>query len=99
MPHYKLTIQAEQDYRDILSFTLDKWGVNQLEKYATLLDKTFDRLAGMPGLGNRRDDIRPGYYRYHMGRHYIFYRVVQEGIEVVRILDDRRQIEEQLFPM
>jgi plasmid stabilization system protein ParE len=38
MPRYKLTRRAEQDYREILAFTLNTWGVAQFDTYATLLD-------------------------------------------------------------
>jgi plasmid stabilization system protein ParE len=35
---YKLTRQAERDYREILAFTLNEWGVEQFNTYATLID-------------------------------------------------------------
>jgi hypothetical protein len=32
MPCYKLTRRAEQDYREILAFTLNTWGIDQFDK-------------------------------------------------------------------
>lgn len=39
------------------------------------------------------DDIRPGYCKYHVGRHLIFYCQFPEGLEIVRILYDRMDVE------
>jgi len=62
MARYRLTRQAERDYREILAFTLDRWGVEQFERYAKLLDNAFERLIVKP-LGIRRDDVRSGYFK------------------------------------
>jgi toxin ParE1/3/4 len=97
MSGYKLSAQAGRDYREILSSTLDRWGVDQFEKYASILDDAFDRVAKMPMLGLRRDDIRPGFYRYQVGQHYIFYRIGKERIEIARILHTRRNASSSFF--
>jgi toxin ParE1/3/4 len=97
MPRYKLTRRAEQDYREILAFTLNTWGVDQFNTYATLLDNTIEQLVKMPRLGIRRDDIYPGYYRYRIGKHYIFYRVNAQILEIARILHVRRNLSQDLF--
>jgi toxin ParE1/3/4 len=97
MQGYKLSAQAGRDYREILAFTLDRWGVNQFNKYASLLDDTFDRLVGMPTLGIRRDNLRLGFYQYRVGQHYIFYRIGIENIEIARILHTRRKVSPDLF--
>jgi toxin ParE1/3/4 len=97
MARYLLTQRAEQDYREILAFTLNEWGVEQFTTYATLLDNAFERLVDMPRLGIRRDDIREGYYCYRVGQHYVFYRINGDRIEVVRILHTKRKMTQDLF--
>jgi toxin ParE1/3/4 len=62
-----------------------------------MLDNAFDRLARLPMLGLRRDDIRPGFYRYQVGQHYIFYRISVDRIEIARILHVRRKPTANLF--
>ena len=42
MARYRLTRQAEKDYREILEFTLGQWGISQFEKYARSLDSAFE---------------------------------------------------------
>jgi toxin ParE1/3/4 len=97
MPRYKLTRRAEQDYREILAFTLNTWGVDQFDTYATLIDSAIEQLVRTPRLGIRRDDICPGYYRYRIGKHYIFYRINAQTLEVARILHIRRNPSQDLF--
>jgi toxin ParE1/3/4 len=97
MQRYRLTHRAEQDYREILAFTLNTWGVEQFDTYATLIDNAIEQLVKMPRLGIRRDDICPGYYRYRIGKHYIFYRINAQILEVVRILHVRRNLSQDLF--
>jgi toxin ParE1/3/4 len=97
MARYILTRRAEQDYREILAFTLNEWSVEQFTAYATLLDNAFERLVAMPRFGVRRDDICEGYYCYRVGQHYIFYRIADDQIQVVRILHVKRKMTQNLF--
>ena len=96
MSGYKLTPLAEQDYYNILDFTLEKWDYPQYKKYRDILRNAFARIAKMPLLGKHREELPPQYYSYHVGRHMIFYRVAEEGIEIVRILHDRMDFKRYL---
>jgi plasmid stabilization system protein ParE len=42
MARYLLTQRAEQDYREILAFTLNEWGVEKFTAYANVLDNAFE---------------------------------------------------------
>ena len=97
MARYLLTQRAEQDYREILAFTLNEWGMEQFTAYATLLDNAFERLVAMPRFGIRRDDIHEGYYCYRVEKHYILYRINDDRIEFVRILHTKRRMTRDLF--
>jgi plasmid stabilization system protein ParE len=50
MQGYKQSAQAGRDYREILEFTLDRWGVDQFNTYASMMDNAFDRLVELPKL-------------------------------------------------
>ena len=92
MPTYKLSPLAELDYFEILDYTLEKWGIQQFEKYRDVLKGTILRLAQSPTLGKRCEDIHPDLYRYGAGHHIIFYRIAGEGIEIARILHERMDV-------
>jgi toxin ParE1/3/4 len=82
----ELTDRAALDFRDILSYTLQTWGDDQLIKYRDLITESLDSIAKNPQIG--RDDIAP-YRRYTAGKHFIFYRVNESTITIVRILHSR----------
>ena len=65
-------------------------------RYLKNLDASFHLLAEEPQRGKACDDIRPGYRKYHVGRHLIFYRQSTEGLEIIRILHDRMDVETYL---
>jgi len=67
-----------------------------LAEHLARLDASFHVLAQEPHRGRACDDIRPGYYKYHVGRHLIFYRASPDGVEIIRILHDRMDIEAHL---
>ena len=62
-------------------------------------DATFERLASMPGLGARFDPDSPalGELRFfpvsRFRNHIVFYRPVEGGIEVLRVLHGARDIQ------
>jgi toxin ParE1/3/4 len=65
-----------------------------------LLDAALQRIAASPEIGKRRDEVLPGYYSYHVGtrgRHYLFYRLLEDHIEVVRIMHDSMDLERHLL--
>jgi toxin ParE1/3/4 len=62
-------------------------------------EKAFERLAGMPGMGGSWESRDPKYADLRMwpipgfGKHLIFYRVIADGVEIVRILHSARDID------
>jgi toxin ParE1/3/4 len=93
MMMFRLTELAKQDLRSIGRYTQVVWGKEQRNLYLAKIDSVFHLLSQEPQRGKACDDIRPGYRKYHVGRHLIFYRQSIEGLEIVRILHDRMDIE------
>jgi toxin ParE1/3/4 len=92
MPTFRLTERAKQDLLSIGRYTQATWGREQRNRYLAKLDAAFHLLVKEPHQGWMCDDIRPGYCKYHVGRH-IFYRQVSDGLEIVRVLHDRMDVE------
>ena len=93
---FRLSAKSLEDLKSIGRFTLKSWGREQRNIYLSKLDESFHILADQPHLGIARDDIRKGYRVYHVGRHLIFYRPKSPGIEIIRILHDRMDVETHL---
>ena len=88
MAMFRLTRKAGEDLKSIARYTQKTWGVAQRNKYLTQLDKRFSVLADAPTVGRSCEALRPGYCKYHEGRHLIFYVLIPEWIKIVRILHD-----------
>ena len=96
MSSVRLTRKAREDLKSIARYTQQTWGRKQRNKYLTLLDKRFSALAETRTLGHTGDEIRPGYRKFHEGRHIIDYRAATDGIEIVRILHASMDVERHL---
>lgn len=49
----------------------------------------------MPGIGRRRDDLAPGLRSISYANYLIFYRPIDDGIEIVRVLHGSRDLPSQ----
>lgn len=72
---------------------------NAAYRFLEMAEKTFDELAEMPLMGNP-DPFRSAQlagirrWRIHnFEKHLIFYKPLEKGIEIIRVLDARRDIE------
>lgn len=94
MPSFTLTNLAKADLK---GYTQDQWGRDQRDVYLTLLDACIHQLAANPLKGKDCSDIRNGYRKLNAGSHVIFYRqMLNDSIEIVRILHGCMDIEERL---
>jgi toxin ParE1/3/4 len=75
MPNLKLSRKAKADLKSIALYTEREWGREQRNRYILQFDHCFHLLGEKPNLGQRCDEISPGYRQYPQGRHIIFYRL------------------------
>ena len=88
MRNYKLTQQADKDLEIIWEYTFLNWGENQAVKYLNNLEQNFFKICENPSVGYRRFDLVGSPLSSHCGRHVTFYRVLNNDIEIIRILHD-----------
>ena len=89
---FLLSPRARRDFDEIWTHTEAHWGTEQAETYIRQIGQHLARLAANPGLGRACPEIRAGYSKYPSGSHLVFYRRVEGGIDVVRILHARMDI-------
>ncbi len=78
-----LSDEAIEDFRDILSYTMQMWGEHQVEEYSTILHKVLLAIEQAPLMG--KDDLPP-YRHVRAGKHVVFYRLTGGKVQVSRIL-------------
>ena len=94
---FHLTEKAKSDLKKIGRYTQKKWGRKQRNLYLKKIDDAFRELSDEPDKGRNCENIREGYQKYGIGKHFIFYRSTEQGrIEIVRVLHGRMNIEKWL---
>jgi len=86
MGSYKLTLDAKADLQRIYHYGFFNWGEKQADKYFNAFFDCFDEIAENPDLYQPVDHIRKGYRRCICGVDNIYYRVVENEVEIANIL-------------
>lgn len=86
---FVLSPRAQSDLDDIWDYTADRWGLDQAETYTRDIWQRIEEVAALPAIGQECFDIRAGYYKISCGSHFLFNRLIAEGIDIVRILHER----------
>ncbi len=96
MAGYRLSPAAEADLSDIWDYTATAWGVGQARTYLLKISAAVEMLAEHPARGRSAEKIRAAYKKYPVGSHVIFYKPLDGGIDVVRILHQRMDVTRHL---
>ena len=83
---YELSVLAGEDLDNIWLYTYENWSREQADHYYSLLINAFELLAQSPEIGQDVGNLREGYMRYAVKKHYIFYKLMPKGIKIVRVL-------------
>ena len=87
--HYTLSPRAQNDLDEIWIDTVKRWGIAQAEFYIRQIGLDIAIVAAQPAMGRVCSEVRAGYYKYPSGSHVLFYRAIERGVDVVRILHKR----------
>ncbi len=91
MPNFKLTPAAEQDLKDIWLYIAQD-NHRAADKLLDRIEAQCELLANHPQLGPAREDIARS-LRYHpLANYLILYRVIPQGVEIVRVAHGARNI-------
>ncbi len=94
---FHLTTKAKQDLIEIARHSEKNWGEKQRNFYLQQIDQAFHLLAQAPKSGKNCDYILPGYFKFSVGKHLIFYRQTSKNqIQIVRILHSSMDIPNHL---
>jgi toxin ParE1/3/4 len=83
---------CHQDLEEIWLYSMQQWGVRQADKYVGSLLARFSWLAENPYSGKHRDDIKTGYYCFPEGKHLVFYKLIDTGIDIIGVPHHRMDV-------
>jgi toxin ParE1/3/4 len=84
---------AELDLWEIWDYIADD-SLDRADDFLDRVDEKLQSLARTPGMGRRREELLPGLQSFPVGNYVVFYRAIEDGIDVIRILHGSRDIEE-----
>ncbi|MGD2109210.1 MAG: type II toxin-antitoxin system RelE/ParE family toxin [Phycisphaerae bacterium] len=91
MSRYRLSRQARLDLDDIW-LHIAQGNVTAADRFIDALADKFRILADEPGVGPLRSELARGVRSFPLGKYVIFYRAIQDGLEIVRVLSGFRDI-------
>jgi len=92
VPPFRISPRASADLIEIWSYIADDSAANA-DAFVDKLYEMLQVLGRQPGLGRRREELAPGMQSFPFGRYIIFYHVIANTIEVVRVLHGARDVE------
>jgi toxin ParE1/3/4 len=91
----RYTPAAQDDVIGIAEYSFEQWGAERAENYIEGVDRAAHQLPELLGI-SRPVEGYPQLRRMQIDRHMLFFRIVDDVIEVVRILHERMLPEEHL---
>ncbi|MBD2310012.1 type II toxin-antitoxin system RelE/ParE family toxin [Chroococcidiopsis sp. FACHB-1243] len=94
MNRFRLSQQAEQDLEDIWVYLARQNELLADKQIAQILDR-FPMLSQFPDMGKQRNNLLPGLRSFPVQPYIVFYTKIADGIEIVRVLHQSRDIDSQ----
>jgi toxin ParE1/3/4 len=93
MSLYRLSKEAEKDLEDLWVYLAERNDIAEDRQVAKLLDR-FPMLAQFPTMGVSRDRLLEGLRSFPVKPYIIFSILIPDGIEILRIIHQSRDIED-----
>ena len=91
MPRVIRSKESDEDLRTIYQYIAAD-NPDAAERLLRKIDTKLEDYAALPEMGMRRDVLSPGVRSFPVGSYLVFYRIIDAGIEVVRVLHGKRDI-------
>jgi toxin ParE1/3/4 len=91
MKQFRVSEAASSDLRGIW-LCIGPDNPEAASKLVRAIVSRFPRLASMPEMGRRRDELSEGLRSFPVSRYVIFYQLTENGIEIIRILHGARDL-------
>ena len=96
MPHVYHSHTAEHDLDQIWDY-IARDSITAADRFLDRIGSRCEELAVHPLSGPARDDLGTGVRDWPVGNYIIYYRPVDDGIEVVRVVHGARDIDSSHF--
>ena len=81
--------KAVSDLEEIWLYTFEKWSKEQADRYYNLIFNEINYFCKNVSTGKSMEHVRKGYRATKVKSHLIFYKIVNDTIEIIRILHEQ----------
>ena len=89
MSRYVISVLASQDITEITEYFAE-YNIEAGERFLRAFDRKCKQLVTFPNSGKSYAEIRPGLRGLSLDGYVIFYRLLDNGIEILRVVSGRR---------
>ena len=97
MSRLHISDRARSDLDAIWRYSFEQWAQARADDYYLALREKLHQIATAPESG-AAVDVRPTCRKILSGSHYIYYRAVPGGVEVLRVLHQSMDVRRHLAP-
>ena len=94
---FVISKKAVSDLEEIWFYTFEKWSKEQADRYYNLIFNEINYICKNVSAGKSMEHVRKGYRATKVKSHLIFYKIVNDTIEIIRILHEQMDIENRLI--
>jgi toxin ParE1/3/4 len=96
MPRVVRTSTSEADMIEIACY-IARDNMIAAERWLDTIDEKLELIATAPNIGRLRSHLLAGLRTFPVGQYIIFYRPIENGIEVLRVLHGARKLHRKYF--
>ena len=92
MKRHIISQPAIKDLEKIIDYFSSR-NVDAGERFINEFEKKCKNLTNFPNMGRSYDDIKPSLRGLPLAGYIIFYRIIDDGIEIIRVVSGYRDLE------
>jgi len=96
MATFSYTKRAEKDLSKILTYTRERWGEAQPQRYLDRLASTLNMISENKHMGRIFSKAHPTWRRFEHDSHVIVYSPTRDGVRVQRLVHKNQVLEHKM---
>jgi toxin ParE1/3/4 len=96
MPHILRTRESQVDYEEIWGYIAPN-DLGAADRLVDRFDETLKVIASSPEMGRKVEELGSNLRCFPVGSYLIFYRPIEDGIQLIRIVHGSRDITPDYF--
>jgi toxin ParE1/3/4 len=96
VPRILRTRESRVDYEEIWDYVAPR-DLAAADRLIDHFDATLNVIASAPDMGRKVEELAPNLRSFPVGSYLIFYRPIEDGIQLIRIIHGARDITPEYF--